>query len=199
MERILEVNLQGLLEEIRALEKSVVSQLAEREDVLIYKIKKRKVFFEKDVRQAQKLFRLSVRRFLSAPAAFYLVAPVIYSMIIPAIILDSFTWFYQRICFPVYGIPLVLRKEYISMDRHRLSYLNWIEKVNCDYCGYFNGVISFTREVASRTEQYFCPIRHALRTKGLHPRQAHFVEYGDAAAFREKFKELRDEVQGTKL
>lgn len=111
--------------------------------------------------------------------------------------LDFFIFFYQRICFPVYGIPFVKRNDYISLDRHRLGYLNFVEKVNCDYCGYFNGLIAYSREVASRTEQYFCPIRHAARTKGVHSRYADFFAYGDATAYQKKLNELRAQVQKT--
>jgi hypothetical protein len=112
--------------------------------------------------------------------------------------MDVFVSFYQFVCFPVYGIPKVKRKDYISLDRHRLSYLNSIEKINCDYCAYFNGLIAFVREVAAKTEQYFCPIRHALRTKGLHPRHALFLPYGDAANFQEKLKKISLAVRENK-
>ncbi len=108
-----------------------------------------------------------------------LTAPFIYSMIIPAIILDFFIYFYQGICFPVYGIKKVERSQYIAFDRHKLSYLNSIQKLNCTYCSYFNGLIAYVREVASRTEQYWCPIKHSIRKKGLHKRYKNFFEYGD--------------------
>lgn len=108
-----------------------------------------------------------------------LTAPFIYAMIIPAVVLDLFTFIYQTVCFPVYGIPKVNRADYISFDRHKLPYLTSIQKVNCAYCSYFNGLISYVREVASRTEQYWCPIKHAIKKKGLHKRHKDFFEYGD--------------------
>ena len=46
------------------------------------------------------------------------------------------------------------RGQYIVIDRHRLKYLNAIEKLNCVYCGYGNGVIAYARDIAGRTEQY---------------------------------------------
>ena len=65
-----------------------------------------------------------------------------------------------------------------------LAYLNALEKLNCAYCSYANGVIAFTREVAGRTERYWCPIKHARRVLGAHPHYSEFVDYGDAEAFR---------------
>ncbi|EQC48637.1 hypothetical protein M899_1024 [Bacteriovorax sp. BSW11_IV] len=115
-----------------------------------------------------------------------LTAPVIYSMIIPAIILDLFIYIYQNICFPVYGIEKVDRSHYIAFDRHKLSYLNSIQKINCTYCSYFNGLIAYVREVASRTEKYWCPIKHSIRKKGLHKRHKEFFEYGDESFVNDK-------------
>ncbi|MFT4580172.1 MAG: hypothetical protein ACI9UO_003027 [Nitrospinales bacterium] len=82
--------------------------------------------------------------------------------------LDLVMSIYQRICFPVYGIPKVRRGDYIVIDRQYLSYLNITEQLNCIYCGYFNGVMGYTREIAGQTEQYWCPIKHARKIKALH-------------------------------
>jgi hypothetical protein len=81
------------------------------------------------------------------------------------------------------------------MDRHRLAYLNGIEKLNCAYCTYANGLIAYVREVAGRTEQYWCPIRHARRIPAPHRRYAHFFEYGDAAAYRHNLSAKRHELR----
>jgi hypothetical protein len=196
----METNLQSLLEEIRDLEMSVVEQLKKKEAELLYDIKNRKVVFKKEVIEIHRAMRKSVFQFLTeSPLMSYVVAPVIYSMIIPAVLLDLFVSFYQMICFPVYGMPQVSRKNYISLDRHKLKYLNWIERINCDYCGYVNGVIAYARESASRTEQYFCPIRHALNTKGLHARHGRFLPYGEATDLQKKLVQLRNEVRETKV
>lgn len=199
-QEIMEANLQTLLEEIRSLERSVVEQLKKKETEIIYRIKNRRVVFQKEIVEKHKTLRKSVYRFLAeAPLLSYVVAPVIYSMIIPAATMDLFASFYQAICFPVYGIPKVKRSDYIVLDRGKLKYLNWIERINCDYCSYFNGLISYVREIASRTEQYFCPIRHALNVKGLHARNAMFLPYGQTDNFRERFTQLRNEVRKTDI
>lgn len=122
---------------------------------------------------------------------YWLTAPFIYALILPMALVDLFTTLYQRVCFPVYGIGRVRRADYVVIDRHLLGYLNALEKLNCVYCGYANGVIAYAREVASRTEQYFCPIKHAVAAAGAHGRTARFVAYGDAEGFRREAGALR--------
>ncbi len=194
----MEANLHYLLDEIRDLERSVAQQLKDKESDLLYRVHNRTVTFRKEISEKHAALRKSIYRFLrEATFMSYVVAPVIYSMIIPAVILDVFVSVYQLVCFPVYGINRVKRVDYISLDRHKLKYLNWIERINCDFCGYFNGVIAYAREVASRTEQYFCPIQHALQTKGLHTRHAQFLPYGEVTDFRGQFTKLRTQVRNS--
>ena len=80
----------------------------------------------------------------------------------------------------------VKRGDYIAMDRGKLDYLNRIEKLNCLYCGYFNGLIAYVQEIAARTEQYWCPIKHATRLPIIHSRYHKFLDYGDFEDYREK-------------
>jgi hypothetical protein len=54
-------------------------------------------------------------------------------------------------------------------------------------------VIAFAREVASRTEVYWCPIKHARRVLGPHPHYQGFADFGDAEGFR-KHLDLKDGV-----
>jgi hypothetical protein len=67
-----------------------------------------------------------------------------------------------------------------------LAYLNMVEKLNCAFCGYANGVIGYGREIASRTEERWCPIKHARRVRGVHQRYYQFDDFGDAASFRKR-------------
>lgn len=131
---------------------------------------------------------------LKTDILFFITAPVIYSLIIPAVIMDIFVQIYQEVCFPVYGIQKVKRSDYIKNDRHRLKYLKSLRKVNCAYCAYFNGIIAFVREVAGRTEQYWCPIKHAVAPKDRHPRYENFIPYGDEHALDQKWEEKRREI-----
>ena len=91
-------------------------------------------------------------------------------MVLPIALLDLWASVYQWVCFPVYGISRVRRSAYVVIDRQHLAYLNAIEKLNCVYCGYGNGVFAYVREIAGRTEQYRCPIRHARRVRARRTR-----------------------------
>ncbi len=129
-----------------------------------------------------------------AKPAYVLTAPVIYSMIIPALIMDLFVTVYQAVCFPVYGIAKVKRGEFIVFDRHRLAYLNLLQKLNCLYCAYFNGLVAYVREIASKTEQFWCPIRHAKRVRHPHRRYWRFLRYGDGKDLKKRWQKLREEI-----
>ncbi len=127
-----------------------------------------------------------------------LTIPVIWSVLIPAFMLDIFVTMYQAICFPVYKIPKVRRKDYIVIDRYHLFYLNRIERINCLYCEYFNGLMGYVREVAGRTEQYWCPIKHADKLPDTHSRYDHFFDYGDADSYQKELKQVRKDFEDIK-
>ncbi|MDE2440605.1 MAG: hypothetical protein KGP14_06240 [Betaproteobacteria bacterium] len=144
-------------------------------------------FLRQQRRYKTGLFRFLLRtRLLVA-----LSAPVIYAGWIPFLLLDLFVTVYQVICFPIYRIPKVRRADYLVFDREDLPYLNIIEKFNCFYCSYGNGVAAYFREVAARTEQYWCPIKHARRLRAAHDRYPKFFDYGDAEAFQQGLNRLR--------
>jgi hypothetical protein len=102
-----------------------------------------------------------------------------------------FVSLYQAVCFPIYGIAKIKRADYLVFDRLHLAYLNALEKLNCAYCSYANGIIAFTREIAARTEQYWCPIKHARRVIGTHARYALFDDYGGAEGYQDRLAKLR--------
>jgi hypothetical protein len=126
-----------------------------------------------------------------------LTAPLIYAGWIPFLLMDLFVTLYQAVCFPIYRIPRVRRADYLVFDRAELPYLNAIEKFNCFYCSYGNGIAAYTREVAARTEQYWCPIKHARRIQSAHGRYPGFFEYGDGEAFRRGLERLREQYRDT--
>lgn len=127
-----------------------------------------------------------------------LTAPFIYGCVIPFLLLDLFVSTYQAFSFPIYGIPKVKRSDFIIFDRGKLCYLNAIERLNCAYCSYGNGVLAYVVEVAGRTEQHWCPIRHARRIQHAHDLYSHFLPYGDAAAYRKKIEEVRCDFKDLK-
>ncbi|VAX11636.1 hypothetical protein MNBD_GAMMA25-2097 [hydrothermal vent metagenome] len=176
----------------RELQQEVDRLLAEKREQFHYQLRRGKVVFEREVRRWQRQYRTGVRHYLyQTPLLFILSAPVIYGMVIPLLILDLSFTLYQHICFRIYDIPRVRRADYLVIDRQHLAYLNIIEKLNCVYCGYGNGLIEYVREISARTEQYWCPIKHAIRTLDPHVRSQQFFHYGDAEAYRQGLEALR--------
>jgi len=185
---------------IRALERQLEEALAKRRVELNYKVNDGIVQFEHVVIVRHRLLKARLLSYIfGARPAMILTAPAIYSLIIPLVLLDLFVLVYQGLCFPVYGIPRVRRKDYMAFDRGRLAYLNAIETINCAYCSYANGLLAYVREVASRTEEYWCPIKHARRVLGVHPRYGSFVDYGDGDAYRHELERLRAEARTEEL
>jgi hypothetical protein len=181
---------------IRTLERQLEVALAKRRIELNYKVHDGVVHFERAVLARHRLLKARLLRYiLGARPAMILSAPAIYALIIPMVLLDLFVAFYQTVCFPVYGIPRVRRADYLAFDREQLAYLNIIEKLNCAYCAYSNGVLGYVREVAARTEEYWCPIKHARRVLGVHPRYGSFLDYGDADAYRHDLERLRAQAR----
>lgn len=120
-----------------------------------------------------------------------LTAPVIYLQIIPALLLDVFVTIYQKICFPIYDIPPVDRSKYISFDRHKLNFLSPIKKINCLYCKYFNGVMSYVREVAARTEVFWCPLKNKFR-ESPHQYYNNFADRGEPREFDIRYNNFKE-------
>lgn len=185
-----------LLRDMHALQGQLEDLFDEARGRFRYSIEDGKVRFSREVQQFQRRFRTSSLRYLlQADLASVVTAPVIYGMIAPLLVIDlSFTC-YQHICFRAYGVPRVRRRDYLVNDRHRLAYLNTIEKLNCTYCGYGNGVIAYAREIISQTEQYWCPVRHAKHVKGAHERYPYFFDYGDAGAWRGGIEDMRRQLK----
>lgn len=184
---------QEILERIQSLQRQLEQEfdqlLAEKRAKFKYHLKRGKVSFDISVRKLHKKYRTGIWQYLSNSNPLYIItAPIIYGVIVPLILLDAAVFIYQQICFRVYGIPIVLRSEYIIIDRHHLNYLNGIEKINCMYCGYGNGLIEYIREVFARTEQYWCPIKHARRANKVHPYVENFVDYGDAENYKKTYQ-----------
>jgi len=165
----------------------------------LYELRKGKVWFSDEITRQHTRLRSSLLQYVRNSRFFVaLTAPVIYSCIIPFLILDLFITLYQAFSFPIYGIPKVRRSDYIIFDRGKLCYLNLLERINCAYCSYGNGLIAYVVEIAARTEQHWCPIRHAHRIFRPHDRYRHFLPYGDASAYRARIEEVRADFEDIK-
>ncbi|MCB1679858.1 MAG: hypothetical protein KDI16_14330 [Halioglobus sp.] len=181
-----------LLEEIRLREEQLADILEQQQAALSYRLDGTRVRFEESVRQAHQRLKTGLLRWLWHSEWRNLAsAPVIYPMIVPFLLLDAAVSFYQWTCFPLYRIKRVRRSAYIVIDRHRLSYMNSIEKLNCVYCGYVSGLLAYCREIVARTEQYWCPIKHARKILDPHKRYARFSDFGDAAMHAQNRQEMR--------
>ncbi|MEK6202165.1 MAG: hypothetical protein N2A40_07075 [Desulfobulbaceae bacterium] len=184
--------LQRLIEAIKKLEQELAQEIQKKQSEYSYKIQGKKIRFDSEIRRQHKLIATRVSLYLKdAELLNIFTIPFIWSCLVPALFLDLLVSLFQVVCFPIYKIPKVKRSNYIVIDRHALSYLNTIEKLNCLYCGYFNGLIAYIHEIAGRTEQYWCPIKHARRTSGFHSRYSKFLEYGDAEGYRNELDKVR--------
>ncbi len=181
-----------LIGKIKLLESELDAELAKRGAELRFGLEHGRVAFEEELLRRHRELRQKLLPYVfGARPLVMLVAPVIYAGIVPFVLLDLFVSVYQAVCFPVYGIAKVKRADYLVFDRHHLAYLNALEKLNCAYCSYANGLIAYAREIVARTEQYWCPIKHARRVIGTHTRYAMFDDYGDGEGYRERLEELR--------
>jgi len=181
-----------IIERLREAEDDLTREADEQQERWRFRVHRGRVWFDDEVRRAQRAFRQSIPAFLwESRVASLLTTPVIYSLLLPFVALDLWVTVYQWVCFPIYGVARVPRRRYFVLDRHKLAYLNGIEKMNCVYCGYANGVIAYVREIAARTEQYWCPIKHARAIPTPHARYHLFFDYGDAKAYRRELPQLR--------
>lgn len=191
--------LEMLLEKFRTLERELAMEFQKKQDEFFYQIRQKKVRFQREIKLEHRLLAKNVFQYLRESRPLVLLTlPVIWSCAIPAILMDAVITIYQAICFPIYGIPKVRRGDFIVLDRHNLSYLNVIEKMNCMYCGYFNGLVAYAREMAARTEQHWCPIKHARRVGDIHSRYKYFFDYGDAKRYRQEIETARRDFEDIK-
>lgn len=118
-----------------------------------------------------------------------IVIPIISTVILPLILMDLWMEIYHRICFPFCKIPYVKRKDYIKvMDRFRLPYLNFLQKIYCAYCGYGNGAFRYWSKIAAETEHYWCGIQHEKSPSfQFSEHQDKFAEYGNEDDFKKKY------------
>ena len=186
-------NIATLLEKIKRLEQQLETELDKQQAAISYHLQNHRDRFNDAMCELHRQYKMGLIEFFrTADISHILVSPIIYSLIVPLIALDIAVSIYQHICFRSYGIPRVRRSDYIILDHHHLAYLNAIEKLNCSYCSYANGLIAYVREVTARTEQYWCPIKHASQVLAPHSRFREFSTYGDAESYQSTVQRLRD-------
>ena len=185
-----------MIEEIEDMKKRLGEEIAQHEKHISYEIQNGYVTFEKEVLDTQKKnMKNLLTWFRDIPLLHLLTSPLIYGMVLPAMLLDLILFLYQHIIFRIYKFEFVKRSDYIIFDRQYLGYLNCFEKLNCMYCSYFNGLMQYASAIASRTELYFCPIKHAKKIAYEHDFYDKFFSYGDEEKYQEKLKALRRESE----
>lgn len=184
--------IRNLLAQMTVLEDELRTALHEQESSVLFQIKGKRIEFEQSIKDAHRRLKTGFFRWLVFRRPRNLITvPIIYSMIVPLLMLDLCVTLYQFSCFPIYKIAKVRRADYIVLDRQHLAYLNFFDKFHCTYCAYGAGLIAYISEIIARTEQYFCPIKHARKVLGSHARYAYFLDYGDAADFEARLEAFR--------
>ena len=179
-----------IIDKIDLLNESLKTEYDKLADKYGFSVKKRKVIFLKKIRQKNRLFRIPAWKYVFPKNFRHLLSmPFIYVMIVPLVILDLFIIVYNWIALPLYRIPIVKRKDHFIYDRRFLDYLNIIEKINCLYCSYANGLISYATEIAARTERYWCPIKASRKPKTHHGWYNDFADYGNPEEWKEKINQ----------
>jgi hypothetical protein len=184
-----------IVDQITALEVELNAAMQEHGERLRYQLRGKRVVFEKTVKDAQRRVKMGVLRWIvtERPQNF-ITMPIIYGMAAPMLVLDLFLFFYQWTCFSVYGIQKVKRADYFVLDHQHLAYLNFFEKGHCMYCSYAVGLMAYATEIIARTEQYFCPIKHASKILSAHSHYAHFLAYGAEENYHQKLETFRKEL-----
>jgi len=157
--------LQHLIAAIKKLEKELSQEIDKKEAEFFYKIQGKKVRFDEEIKRQHKLLATRISRYVKE-------AELLNILTIP------FIW----ACL----LPALLLDALVSLFQAVCFPV---------YCGYFNGLIAYTHEIAGRTEQYWCPIKHARRTSGFHSRYSRFLEYGDAQGYREELYTVRHDFE----
>lgn len=151
-------------------------------------IEKKKVIFLEQFKKKNKTFKFPTWKYVIPTNIRHLVSmPFIYGMIVPAVLLDLALTIYQYTAFSLYRIPYVKRSEFFIYDRRFLDYLNFIQKLNCLYCSYVNGLFAYAVEIGARTERYWCPLKSAHKPKFSHGWYKDFADYGNPDDWNEKF------------
>jgi hypothetical protein len=188
----MDTRIRDLVEQIATLEDELRTALHERESRVMFTIRGKRIEFEREISEAHKRLKRGFFRWLVTDRGQNLITgPIIYGMAIPMALFDLCLSIYQLSCFPIYGIAKVRRADYIVFDRHQLGYLNFIERFHCEYCAYGNGLMAYATEILARTEQYFCPIKHARKVVGTHKRYENFLQYGESPEYHAKLEAIR--------
>lgn len=114
-----------------------------------------------------------------------LSTPFIWGLLFPIALLHAAMFIYQSVAFRLYGIERVKLRKYVNFDREKLSYLSLFDKFNCAYCSYVNGFFTYISEIGSRTEYYWCGVKHENQSSNpIFAYQDKFAAYGSQEEYQ---------------
>jgi len=181
-----------IVNNIKAMELELEEELKKAGQTVNFYISGEKVHIDQAIKKQHRKFKINLLAYALFPRPRHvLVAPFTYALFPALVLVDLLASLYHAACFPLLEIPKVKRSEYFAYDRQHLAYLNLLEMVNCIYCSYGNGLISYLKEIFARTEQYWCPIKHAHRVRDTHSHYKNFIAYADPEAFRRDLEKVR--------
>ena len=132
---------------------------------------------------------MEFRKYPERELSSILSIPFIWGMFIFFIVFDIALEIYHQISFRIFRLPIVDRSKYIKIDRHKLNYLSFPDKIRCVYCGYANGVLAYAVKITGDTEKYWCAVKHEKDGNFIEPvHQKGFVEFGNEEEFVNRFK-----------
>lgn len=115
--------------------------------------------------------------------------PSIWGMFVFFIVFEIVLEIYHQISFRIFRLPTVDRSKYIKIDRHKLNYLSFPDKMRCVYCGYANGVLAYAVKITGDTKKYWYTVKHEKDGHFVEPaHQIDFVEFSDEEEFVNRFK-----------
>lgn len=179
-----------IIEKIDSLNKSLKVEYAKLADKYGFSFRQGAIVFFKKAKERNKKFKIPTWKYVIPKDIRHVLSiPFIYMMIIPTVTLDLFATLYIWTAFPLYKIPRVKRSDHFVYDRKFLDYLNIVQKVNCLYCSYVNGLFSYVTEIGARTERYWCPVKAATQPKNYHNWYKDFADYGSPEDWNSKFND----------
>jgi hypothetical protein len=89
-----------LTAKLRSVEAEIETELTKRREQLRFRIENRRVVFEQDVKRLHRAIKVrSTRYFIDANPWIVLTAPVIYSLLVPIVLVDLWVWPIRRSAF----------------------------------------------------------------------------------------------------
>jgi hypothetical protein len=89
-----------LMEKMRSVEAEIEAELAKRQEALRFRFESDRIVFEEEAQRIHRAIKTRISRYLlDANPLIVLTAPVIYSVLIPILLLDIFVIAYEAICF----------------------------------------------------------------------------------------------------